>query len=284
MRIGSLWTTLRQTATITQARATDSNRLLQTGAMTSKYPEAQEPNELLRQAMASKGLSIEDFADEIGRSPRTVGRWLAGGKPSLAGAKAAAEYFELTITGLWPDRWPNLDPPSSGTVAVSAYTMRSDVPQTVWRELFHDATESIDILVYGGTFLFDAVAKFTKALTHAAKHNDVKVRILVGDPSCRAVKIRGIEEAIAGSLADRCDMTLKRFKDVDPTNIDIRLHDTSLYTSMFRADDTLIANHHLYGSPASDNPCFIIEADQHPDLWASYEETFERVWKLGTPT
>lgn len=162
--------------------------------------------------------------------------------------------------------------------------MRSDVPQTVWRELFHDATESIDILVYGGTFLFDAVAKFTKALTHAAKHNDVKVRILIGNPASRAVKIRGIEEDIDDSLADRCDMTLKRFKDVDPTNIDIRLHDTSLYTSMFRADDTLIANHHLYGSPASDNPCFIVEADQHPDLWVSYEEAFERVWKLGTPT
>lgn len=263
--------------------ATESNVLLQTGVMTSKYPEDPVPNDRLRRAMDDKGLSVEQFADAIGISPRTIGRWLAGKKPRTSGAKIAAEFFGLTIADLWPDRWPNLDPPSSGTVAVSAYTMRSDVPQTVWRELFHDATESIDILVYGGTFLFDAVSKFTKALTHAAKQNDVKVRILIGDPACRAVKVRGIEEAIDDSLADRCDMTLKRFKDVDPTNIDIRLHDTSLYTSMFRADDTLIANHHLYGSPASDNPCFVIEADQHPDLWASYAQTFERVWKLGTP-
>lgn len=170
------------------------------------------------------------------------------------------------------------------SVAVSAYTMRSDVPQTVWRELFHDATESIDILVYCGTFLFDAVAKFSKALTHAAKINDVRVRILIGDPACRAVKVRGIEEAIVGSLADRCEMTLKRFRDIDPANIDIRLHDSTLYMSMFRADDTLIANHHLYGSPASDNPCFVIEGDQHPDLWTSYHDAFERVWKRGTPT
>ena len=39
-----------------------------------------------------------------------------------------------------------------------------------------------------------------------------------------------------------------------PRGLEIRTHTTPLYTSMFRADDTLIANPHLYGAPASDNP------------------------------
>ena len=42
-------------------------------------------------------------------------------------------------------------PPGTGTVAVSVYGSRADVPVMVWTELFGGALEAIDILVYGGT-------------------------------------------------------------------------------------------------------------------------------------
>lgn len=58
---------------------------------------------------------------------------------------------------LWPDLFPIMTPPSAGTVAVSVYSSRADVPITVWKQLFEDAAEHLDILVYGGTFLFDGL-------------------------------------------------------------------------------------------------------------------------------
>ena len=136
------------------------------------------------------------------------------------------------------------------TVAVSVYGSRADIPVTVWTELFGGALEAIDILVYGGTFLFDGVARFPKLLT-AATDRGVAVRFIIGDPDSTAVAQRGAEEQIGSSLAGRCRMTLARLQPlVGTAGLEIRTHTTPLYTSMFRADDTLIANPHLYGAPA----------------------------------
>jgi hypothetical protein len=54
-------------------------------------------------------------------------------------------------------------------------------------------TQAIDILVYGGTFLFDGVARFPKLLT-AATDRGVAVRFTIGDPDSAAVAQRGAEE------------------------------------------------------------------------------------------
>lgn len=93
---------------------------------------------------------------------------------------------------LWPDLFPIMTPPSAGTVAVSVYSSRADVPITVWKQLFEDAAEHLDILVYGGTFLFDGLPRFTKMLA-AATERGVAVRFIIGDPECATVMQRGAE-------------------------------------------------------------------------------------------
>ena len=65
--------------------------------------------------------------------------------------------------------------------------------------------------------------------------------------------------------------------------LEIRTHTTPLYTSMFRADDTLIANPHLYGAPASDNPAIVIKREAAPELWHDHQLAFERVWNTARP-
>lgn len=52
---------------------------------------------------------------------------------------------------------------------------------------------------------------------------------------------------------------------------------------MFRADATLIANPHLYGAPASDNPALVIRADDAPELWHDHLLAFQRVWDSAQP-
>ena len=95
---------------------------------------------------------------------------------------------------------------------------------------------------------------------------------------------RGEEEGIGTALAARCRMTLARLQPLSDTpGLEIRTHTTQLYTSMFRADDTLIANPHLYGAPASDNPAIVIKRDDAPDIWADHQLAFERIWNMARP-
>ena len=122
-----------------------------------------------------------------------------------------------------------------------------------------------------------------KMLT-AATERGVVIRFIVGDPDSAAVTQRGEEEQIGSSLAARCHMTLARLQSlVDAAGLEIRAHATPLYTSMFRADDTLIANPHLYGAPASDNPAIFIRRDDAPELWRDHQLAFERVWNTACP-
>lgn len=246
--------------------------------------KAPVPNHALAARMKEKGFSETRLATAAGVDVKTVGRWLRGESlPQAVNARAAADALGCDPQALWPDLFPTMRPPGTGTVAVSVYGSRADIPVTVWTELFGGAREAIDILVYGGTFLFDGVARFPKLLT-AATDRGVAVRFIIGDPDSAAVAQRGAEEQIGSSLAGRCRMTLARLQPlVGTAGLQIRTHTTPLYTSMFRADDTLIANPHLYGAPASDNPAIVIRRDDAPELWHDHQAAFERVWNTARP-
>lgn len=252
--------------------------------MIGKDSSPPSPNRALRQRITQHGISVQALADIVGVDTKTVERWLSGTSvPYPENARRAADALKCEPADLWPDLFPVMTPPSAGTVAVSVYASRADVPVTVWTELFGAAREHIDILVYGGTFLFDSIPRFPKLLTAATKRG-VVIRFIIGDPDSEAVAQRGEQEEIGSNLAGRCRMTLARLQPLSgTTGLEIRSHTTPLYTSMFRADGTLIANPHLYGAPASDNPTLVIRADDAPELWHDHLLAFQRVWDTAQP-
>lgn len=74
-------------------------------------------------------------------------------------------------------------------------------------------------------------------------------------------------------------MTLNRLETLNSQpGVEIHTHNSPLYVSMFRADKVIVANHHILGSPASDNPAMVIARVDAPDLWDQYETSFERIW------
>ena len=132
--------------------------------------KAPVPNDALAARMREKGFSETRLATAAGVDIKTVGRWVRGESlPQAVNAHAAADALGCDPQALWPDLFPIMRPPGTGTVAVSVYGSRADVPVTVWTELFGGALEAIDILVYGGTFLFDGVPRFRKLLTAATE-------------------------------------------------------------------------------------------------------------------
>jgi transcriptional regulator with XRE-family HTH domain len=245
---------------------------------------APRTNHALAKRMREKGFTEAGLATAAGVDTKTVGRWVRGESlPQAANGRRAANALDDDPLTLWPDVFPTMRPPGTGTVPVSIYGSRADIPVTVWTELFGGASEAIDILVYGGTFLFDGVPRFRKTLTTATERG-VVVRFIIGDPDSAVVAQRGAEEQIGTTLAGRCQMTLALLQPlVGTAALQIRTHSTPLYTSMFRADDTLIANPHLYGAPASDNPAIVIRRHDAPELWHDHQAAFERVWDTGRP-
>jgi hypothetical protein len=61
-------------------------------------------------------------------------------------------------------------------------------------------------------------------------------------------------------------------------NIEIRLHRTVVYNSIYRADDQLLVNQHAYGLPAAQAPVFCLCGTGSGEMTALYLDSFERVW------
>jgi hypothetical protein len=60
--------------------------------------------------------------------------------------------------------------------------------------------------------------------------------------------------------------------------IDFRLHDTILYNSIYRADDQLLVNTHIYGFNAAQAPVLHLRKVAGGGMVNHYLDSFERVW------
>jgi DNA-binding transcriptional regulator YdaS (Cro superfamily) len=231
----------------------------------------------LRRALASVGMTHDDVAARLSVDPKTVERWCAGRVPYPNNRAALAE-----LTG-WPehDLWPDAVEPATTEMAgevITTYPHRFVVPSETWRYHFARAEREIGILVYSGLFLAED-AGVVRILGDKA-HNGVSVRILLGDPDSSEVAQRGTDEGVADAMAARIRNTLVLLRPlVDVPGVAIRLHRTTLYNSIYRADDNLLVNPHVYGLPASTAPVHHVRRVNGGMLAATYLLSFERVWE-----
>jgi DNA-binding Xre family transcriptional regulator len=249
------------------------------------------PNVALDLAMKGKRISSRKLARAIGVTEITVRRWLENVqiKVRLDNAQAAARELGCNPHDLWPDQFLPLREPrrTMGYTPVpfnpALYASRTQLPITLWQNHFSDSRSAIDILVFAGTFLFDTLDDFTATLTDAAGRG-VQIRFLIGDPDGDNTALRGKEEGIGESVHARSHNSVELLRPYTTTpGFDVRTHATTLYTSIFRVDDDMIVNFHLYGSPGRDNPVMVFSRQQEPRLWATFERAFTRVWDNARP-
>ncbi|HEU5159787.1 MAG TPA: hypothetical protein VFU43_22520 [Streptosporangiaceae bacterium] len=67
----------------------------------------------------------------------------------------------------------------------------------------------------------------------------------------------------------------------DLDHVEIRLHDTVLYNSIYRADDDLLINPQAYGIAAAHAPVLHLRKVSPGDMATTYLDSFERVWSLA---
>jgi hypothetical protein len=237
-------------------------------------------NETLRRAIFHARLDEEDVAARLGVDPKTVRRWIEGRLPYPRHRWALAYLLRADEADLWPEVRVARASRSRPEELRALYAHRWAVPRDVWRNLFAAAQCEISILVYSGLFLAEDAAVH-RILVAKAK-SGVRVRIAVGEPDSPSVNERGAQEGIDEGMAAKIRNALvyyRPLKDVD--GIEVRLHRTNLYNSIYRADDTLLINQHAYGVPAAHGPVAHVFRRSDNGMASAYLESFERVWSTA---
>ncbi|MFI6599138.1 XRE family transcriptional regulator [Nonomuraea sp. NPDC050536] len=221
------------------------------------------------------------MAARLAVDPKTVDRWLKGRVPYPRHRWAVADLLEVSEADLWPEVVGYSRPISSEIRAV--YQHRHEVPQAVWRDHFTRAVDEIGILTYSGLFLAEDTA-IMRSIAQRARVG-VKVRILLGDPDSAEVAARGLDEDIGPDvMAARIRNAIALYRPMcGIQGVEIRLHGTVLYNSIYQADRQLLVNTHAYGIPATQAPVTHLMADNDEGAAAIYRSSFERVWTSAKP-
>jgi transcriptional regulator with XRE-family HTH domain len=240
-------------------------------------------NERLRATLLERGLTPTALGDRLGVDHKTVERWISGRVPYRRHRYAVATHLGVDETYLWPGALSREQvAAASDDEVVAIYPHRSDVPQAVWQQLFKTAEREIGVLAYAGLFLAEDVA-VQRILTDKAKAG-VRLRVLLGDPASPQVAERGADEGVDDAMAARIRHTLVLYRPLRAIEgTEFRFHGTVLYNSIYRSDDQLLVNTHIYGIGASRAPVWHLRRVAGGEIASTYAESFERVWETGVP-
>ncbi|MGW0980306.1 helix-turn-helix domain-containing protein [Streptomyces xiamenensis] len=241
-------------------------------------------NERLRAALLARGLTVRDLAERIGVDPKTVERWITQGiKPYRRHQYATASQLKVDAATLWPDDSRTVDSATDLSKAeiVTVYPHRHVVPNGLWREMYSRAERQLDVLVYAGHFLSEDPLFFGVLTEKAATAN---IRMLLGDPNCAAVAQRGIDEG-HGAMGHKIRNALVNYRPLMARcpEIGFRLHSATLYNSIFRADDEMLVNTHVYGIGAYLAPVLHLRRLPGAGLFDTYARGIDQTWDESRP-
>lgn len=245
-------------------------------------------NERLRTTMLRRGISTDQLAVECGVDVKSIERWIGLDRvPHRKHRWIAAKLLEADETFLWPSILSRIPArrarEASRAELVELYPDRASVPRETWLRLLTNAQQAIDVLIHSGTFFAQTQPRVATMLAERAANN-VHIRLCFGNPQSEAVVIRDREERLGGTLAAKIRASLTYYRSLTAVEgCEIRLHDATLYTSIFRYDDDLLANGHVYGAPASLNPTYHFRRIDGGTIFDHYMESFEQTWQSALP-
>ena len=250
--------------------------------VSGRYREAGRLNEPLRQALLRAGLREDDVAAQLGVDPKTVRRWLTGRVPYPSSRVALADLVGADEADLWPEAGGPLTSRTRPEELAAVYPHRWAIPREVWKRFFESAEHEISVLAYSALFLAEDAGIL--AIIADKARSGVRVRLALGEPDSACVAQRGQEEGIGDAMPAKVRNALTLYRAaLKVENVEIRLHNTVLYNSLYRADDQLFVNQHAYGLPAAHAPVYYLRKFEKGDMLPGYLSTFERVWNTAHP-
>ena len=242
------------------------------------------PNERLRAALLERGMTPATLAAALDVDAKTAERWVTLGRlPYRKHRYRVAALLHTDEAFLWPEALSAEQVAAAGeSEVVTVYPHRWAVPNEVWRRFYDGAERNIGVLVYSGLFLAESTGLLPLFVRKA--EGGVNVRLLFGDPDSAEVALHGDEIGLGEAMAARVRNALvlaEPLRQVD--NIEIRLHRTTLYNSVYVADDQVLVNSQVYGVPAQNAPVLHLRRVAGGDMVSTYLGSFERVWAAATP-
>jgi hypothetical protein len=229
-------------------------------------------------------MTAQSLAERIGVDTKTVERWISTGRvPYTRAATAAAAALEEDPVFLWPTLHRGRAARSLSSEIVAVYEQRSSLAPAQWQAFFSAAKKHVDILVYAAVFLHEQIPGFNEILRQKAE-SGCAIRIALGDPTSPNVVARGHEEKFGHGIESRCELALLHFRPLlDTPNVKLRQHDTTLYDSLYRVDDDLMVNGHIFGINAFSAPVWHLRRGASGSLADTYQDSFEMVWERARP-
>src|SRR5579871_821411 len=214
-------------------------------------------NERLRALLLERRVTTGKRAEAVQVDAKTVERWVVAGRvPYRKHRYNVAAFFGVDESFIWPDALDHDQvTAASESEIVAVYPYRRAVPRDAWGHLFGQAEREIGILAYSCYFLAED-AGLRKIMADKARAG-ARVRILLGDPESPFVLERGQSEGIGDTMPAKVRSAITMFRLLESVpNVEIRLHGTILYNSIYRGDDQLFVNTHIYGVMANNAPFF----------------------------
>lgn len=241
-------------------------------------------NERLRASIASAHLTLDQVASQVEVDRKTVERWISGRIPHRSKRWALATLLAQDEAYLWPNSQDETRAKMvSAAELITLYPHRGAVPRDLWHALIEGANECIDLLAFAALFLPDSFPDMGTVLAEQAARG-IRVRLALGDPASDAVQLRGREEGIGDKLAARIEMSLGYLANaIHAPGVEVRLHATTLYNSIYRFDEDVLVNTHAYGAPAAQSPVMHYRRLSGGRLFDHYAASFERVWVEAKP-
>ncbi|WP_280410098.1 XRE family transcriptional regulator [Nocardia brasiliensis] len=243
------------------------------------------PNDRLRDALIRNGLDVPHVAAKTGVDEKTVERWITKGRtPYPRHRHTIAALVCESENYLWPDAVSAARRTEAGeSEVIRVYPHRSAIPSEVWTRLLEGTEDELDILVLAGLFLAEEAA-FGRLIRRKSR-DGLKVRMLFGNPqAAEATKRSGEERLAPGTVSARIRNALALIEPLSAVEgVEVRFHDTTLYNSIFRFDDEMIVNAHVYGFPGAHAPALHLRRLPAGDLFATYATSFDHVWTGASP-
>jgi hypothetical protein len=242
------------------------------------------PNERLKAAFLRKAVTPEDVAAKLKVDPKTVERWITTDRrPYRRYRYALGAILGEDETYLWPGALSQDQVAgASESEIITVYPHRWTVPRDMWGHMFDAAEDEIGVLVYSGVWLAEDAGIL--AILREKAEAGVRVRLLVGDPDGPEVISRGQAEGIDDTLPGKVRYALVLLRPLlQVDGVEIRRHDTVLYNSIYRSDDELLVNTHIYGQVATNAPVLHLRRVAGGNMVNTYLESFDLVWSRAEP-